>query len=483
MTKKKRDDTAIELNVYTNTEGVVTAVTPSFAALGGNKSGKAGLIDKDNMPKGTVTKAKNEGRASQRYALWDWQKDILDKIEIVETAANAIEYNVRTLLGQGILYVKKSDMIAGKSNVTRHYSPEIEAFLSKNFIQEEFLVGKANDLCTLFNGFAEHIFNITRNKIVQLAWKEAEYSRVEQFSKSKGTFDRKNLYYSALFAAGEVSDTKLLDPELTAILPLYDPSDFMWLANAVKSKIEKFAVHSRPRTSRSAYYPKPPHVGLYRSKGWVDSAANVPVILNSMQNNQICLRYILLISQKYLETWIKVETGRDYVTMSPVERKEQFDSLVSKIEKKLVGTDNVWSTLALLALQDSQGNFIKPIEILPVDDKAKNDTWVPTTDHADMHITRGHMLPTSIMGIQNSNIRMNTNSGSANREGFNTVVTLNTYLQKLLLMDLQIVADFNFANGWSEWDVQFFIDDMTHTTTNNQENGIQPSDNGTKVAN
>lgn len=473
----------LEALVFTNTEGVVTAVTPVFAAMGGNKGGKAGLLGKDELPAQTATKAKDEGRASQKYAKCDWQKDILDKIEIVETAANAIEYNVRTLLGQGLLYVKKSDMATGKSNVMRHYSPEIEAFLSRNFIQTDFLVGKANDLCTLFNGFAEHIFNQTRTKIVQLAWKEFEYSRVEQYSKAKGTFDRKNLYYSALFANGEVSDAKLSDTELTSVIPLFDPLDFMWLQNAQKSKMSKFAVHSRPRTSRSAYYPKPPHLGLYRPKGWVDSAANVPVINNAMQNNQICLRYILYISQKYLETWCKVETGKDYITMSPSEKKEQFDNLVAKIEKKLVGTDNVWSTLALLALQDSQGSFIKPIEVVAVDDKAKNDTWVPTSDHADMHITRGHMLPTSIMGIQNSNIRMNTNSGSANREGFNTVVTLNTYLQNLLLLDLQIVADFNYANGWSEWDVQFFIDDMTHTTTNNVENGLQPSNNAPQIKN
>lgn len=480
MRKTRKADTAIELQVFTDTNGKVTTVTPVFAAIGGSNGGKTGLLATEDTPKAKAAKAKDEGKASEKYAKWDWQKGVLDKLEIVETAANAIEFNVRSLLGQDLIYVKKSDLQSG-GKVKRHISTEIEDFLTRNFIREEFLVGKANDLCALFNGFAECIFNITRTKIVQLVWKEAEFSRVEQYSIAKKTFDRKNLYYSALFAAGSVSDAKLDNPELTSVIPLFDPTDFSWLTNAVKQKMGKFAVHSRPRTSRSSYYANPPHRGLYRDKGWVDSAANVPVILNSMQNNQICLRYILLVSQKYLEVWTKIQTGKDYISMSPSEKKEQFDLLVTSIEKKLVGTDNVWSTLALLALQDSQGNFIKPIEIIPVDDKAKHDTWVPTTDHADMHITIGHMLPKSIMGQQNSNIRMNTDSGSNTREGFNTVVTLNTYLQRLLLMELNMIADFNYKNGWSEWDVIFFIDDMTHTTSNVQENGLQPSDNSTQI--
>lgn len=486
MAKRKQEkpqDTALELHVMTNTEGVVQNVVMPYAAVGGGVGAKANILTPDDLPKAMVASANDEGRASERYARWDWIKGILDKTEQVETTANAIEYNVRALLGQDVLYVKKLDMAQGKSNVQRHYSAEIEAFLSRNFIREEFLVGKANDLCTVFNGFSECIFNVSRSKIVQVAWKEAEFSRVEQFSKSKGTFDRKNLYYSSMFAAGELSDSKLLDPSLTTIIPLFNPLNLTWYQDAIKAKYEKFAVHTRPRTSRSFHYARAPWMALYKDEGWVDAAGNVPIIVNAMQTNQICLRYVIYISQKYLETWVKVETGKDYITLTAKEKKEQFDALTKKIQDKLVGTKNVWSTLSLLALQDGMGNFIKPILIEPVDDKTKSGTWVPDTDHADQHIYRGHQLSTSMLGLSNSNVKMNSTSGSDTREGFNTVVTLNTYLQRLLLMELQMIADFNFGNGWSEWDVQFFVDDMSHTTTNNVENGLKPSGNGTQIGN
>jgi ATP-dependent Clp protease adapter protein ClpS len=71
---------------------------------------------------------------------------------------------------------------------------------------------------------------------------------------------------------------------------------------------------------------------------------------------------------------------------------------------------------------------------------------------------------------------MNSTSGSDTRQGFNTAVTMNTWLQKIVLYDVQLMADFNTMMGYKNWDVQFFIDDITHTTINQQESGIVPTD-------
>jgi hypothetical protein len=119
--------------------------------------------------------------------------------------------------------------------------------------------------------------------------------------------------------------------------------------------------------------------------------------------------------------------------------------------------------------------LLKTVFIEAIDDKAKSDAWVPTSDHGDKQIVLGHGLPPSMFGLSNSNVRMNTQSGSANREGFNTVVTLNTPDQELLLMDYQLVATFNAANGYKNWDVTFAVEDISHTTTNTQESGLEPS--------
>ena len=65
-------------------------------------------------------------------------------------------------------------------------------------------------------------------------------------------------------------------------------------------------------------------------------------------------------------------------------------------------------------------------------------------------------------------------SGSDQREGFNTEITINTLEQETELELLNFVAQFN-ARTNPEWDVTFFIDHTHHTTTNNQESGLAPS--------
>lgn len=480
MTSKKESpkNTALTLEVTGSDVQIMpgasfSASSPRAASAKGSKAPAL-----ETPPIGAA-QGKGDGKGSDRYAKWDFPKLIMDKIELVETAYNAIDYNVKTMLGQGILYVRKQDLANGFSQAKRHFDPEIERFISRNFIQEEFLVAKAWDMNTVFNAFSQHIFNINRSKIIQLKHLEAEFSRVSRFNESKGTVDRKNLYYSAEFIRN-IKDSDLDDSSKSTTFDLYNLNDFMWLQNMVAKSATNFAHHTRPRTPRSFYYAKGPFEGLYREKGWADAAGKVPEILYHMQNDQMRLKYIIYVSVEYFE---EIYGQSVWMAFTAAQKKEKFEKFRDEIQAKLVGSENIYSTLTLMCKRDLAGNLKKNIIIETFDDKAKSDLWVPDSDHADQHLLRGHGVPPSQFDVSNSNIKMNTTSGSAGRQGFNQLVTLNTYLQRLLLMDLQIVADFNTANGWSNWDVMFFIDDITHTTTNNVESGIQTNDKTIQIGN
>jgi hypothetical protein len=372
-------------------------------------------------------------------------------------------------MGQSVGYVRREDLMnAGETGVVRrHYDPEIEKALERNAVYLEHLPLKAFDLCAFYNSFTQHVLSINSSKIVQLKTLEAEYSRVSRFNLSKGTSDRQYVYYSGEFSRS-LKDKDLDDKELTTTLKLHDPLNLNFFAELEKSKTKTFATHTRVRTMRSHYYATPTHKGLYIEDGWVDNAANVPKIVNTLQNKQASIKQIIYVSVDYMkqryDNWIMLDLDK---------QQELFDALGDELTLKLSGTSNINSTIALLCTTNGDGSFNKTIWVEPVADKLDRNGWVPDADHSNKHIVMGHNMPQTMFGIQNSNVKMNSESGSTSREGFNTMLTLNTPMQMLYLSDLQLMANYNRNRGYSNWDVVYFVENETHTTTNNQESGIQ----------
>lgn len=468
--KKKPQNTALELGIVTDKTGKVVEVyqtpTARFAAVG----------SKSDSPVVAPAKGKNNLTSLTRHAYWG--KDdklpnlILDAIEEVPIAANAIRYNAEALMGKEVIYVKKSDIAKGEMNLQRAFLPEVETFLKQNHVLTEFIPAQAFDLSSLYNGFCELIFNKTFTKVVQIAHKEAEFCRLSRNVEQFGITDREILYYSSEFPLGRVSTNSYEDPKKVATLPLYDPLDFNFIENIKKAKQPKFAFHSRPRTSRSFYYATMPHQGLYRKDGWIDSAKRVPIIINKMSDNAISMKYLVYVSEEYFKSVMGTSA---WIALTPKERQEKFDDFANEIKTQLVGTDNVFSSLTIMC-KEFNGQMVKNVVFEPVDDRAKNDTWIPSSNAADQQIVQGHSVSPGQIGLMPQGASMDRVSGSSNRQSFNTHVTMNTWLQRVMLSPLQLAADIN------GWDCLFLIDDVTHTTTNEQETGIVQNDKSLKVA-
>jgi hypothetical protein len=113
-------------------------------------------------------------------------------------------------------------------------------------------------------------------------------------------------------------------------------------------------------------------------------------------------------------------------------------------------------------------------EWLKIDDKTKNDHWVPSSEKADAQIVQGLGIHPSQFGLATEGGKMGSGSGSDQRESYNTAITINTPEQELLLEPLNWIAQYNAMTD-PDWDVVFFIDHTQHTTTNDQESGLKPS--------
>jgi len=392
--------------------------------------------------------------------------EIRCKLEKVPMAGTAISKLIAMMYGNGLAYYRNSELQDGKTKVKRAHIPAIESFLQKNKIKTKWLIPQFADYRYYINTFSEMVLNRNRDQIVNLYHKPAEFCRLGAMNERTLNIDK--LYFSPDFAEG-------MQPaqDRRKELPLY-----VWHEDEQfhkRLKRGKFAYHSRFETPGITYYARPFWIGLFRENGWIDVSANVPEIVNSMMRNQVILKYQILIPESYFQ--VRYHEWDQY---SDDERNDIMDKLIDSINENLSGTQNAYKSITTLFKEDEFGNKSGKIEILAIDDKMKKDNWVPSSEISDAQIVQGLGLHPSQVGLAPQGGKMGAGSGSDQRESFNTGISLNTIDQEIVLEPLNYVAEFN-ARINPDWDVTFFIDHTHHTTTNNKEDGMQPSDNTIQV--
>ena len=224
------------------------------------------------------------------------------------------------------------------------------------------------------------------------------------------------------------------------------------------------------------YYARPFFLGLFREHGWMDASIAVPEVVNAMMRNQVRLKYQILIPESYFT----IRYRDTWHTYTDEQRNEVIDELINKINDTLAGTTNAFQSITTIFGEDANGNPAGKIEIIAIDDKVKKDSWVPSSQAADAQIVQGMGLHPSQVGLANEGGKMGAGSGSDQRESFNTEINLNTIHQEIVLEPLNLVARFNSLVD-PDWDITFMMDHTFHTTTNNQESGMEPSDTSIQI--
>jgi len=418
---------------------ITTRKGPTNAALGGTPLRKEDENDYNYIPWGKNNKLPTEIKAA---------------IEAVPMSGRAIKQLVEMLHGNGIKYYITADK--SKSNtIEAAYIQEVEDFLANSRINTNYFPAVASDYRYYMNAFAELIWDNKKSKIARIYPKQAEFCRLSKENKRDYTSD--NLLYSKSFVNGDVDD-----PKLMSTIPLYKWWDHdAFLEKSKKTK--KFAFHILFPTPGVTDYATPFWFGLFKKNGWMDVAANVPKIISAMQKNQVSIKYQIMIPESYFEI------RYPELWANPEKREELINQKINEINTYLAGSDNVYKSIAYVFKSDPQMGDRGKIEIVAIDDKTKKGTWVPDSNAADAQIVLGLGLHPSQVGLQPEGGKMGAGSGSDQRESFNQIITLNTLDQNLLLEPLNLISRIN------KWGVTFFIDHTFHTTTNQKEDGLQPS--------
>lgn len=383
-----------------------------------------------------------------------------EKIEASPIGGATVAKKISLLEGNGLVYFKTSDLAKG-TKVERAYLPEVEDWMEENRIQTEWFPAQCADYCLHMNSFSEAILSIDRRKVTGLYHISAEHARL---SKANAANQVDWLLYSYHFPYG----TAQADPNRVAI-PLYKWYDRERFMSGLIGR--KFAWHTRFPTPGMIYYARPFWLGLFKEGGWLDISGNVPKIVDAMQKNQVALKYVINIPETFFEI-----RHPDWSNYAFEKRKAIIEKKVEDINKYLAGVDNTGKSLVTLVKENFQNGVQSgKIEVVAVDDKLKTGAWVPDSTAADAQIVQGFGIDPSQIGLTQEGGKMGAGSGSDKREAYNLMITLNTPDQR------RILERMNWISKYNGWGVTFMVDHTHHTTTNDQETGIQPGNQTTQV--
>ena len=375
------------------------------------------------------------------------------KIQKSSFAAGALHRNIQLMIGNNLAYCETND--EGKQP-KRTYKPEVEMFLTENHIRTRYIPALFTDYKYFHACFSELSFD-TSKKVTRLYHKSAAFCRLEKQNDKSLKIER--LFYSAEYLEGTASKK--------ATLKLINPVDPTF---AIKDS--KYAFYSYFPSPCMTYYPVAPWESLINDKSWLDVSITVPEIVSTMQQNQVDLKFQIVIPQSFFQ--MKFKDGQ-WDMMSEKDRQKVVGEVVDNLNTALSDPSNRYKSFTNIVDDTIPGQQRGQIQIIPIDNnKTKSGDWIPDSTTADAQITHAFTIHNSQIGLQNAGGKMGAGSGSDIRESHNTSLDLNTIDQQIALEALQYVSKIN------DWNIRFYIDHNYHTTTNNAESGIVQNDHSTQ---
>lgn len=443
----------ITIDVIQNVGGKPFATLPEARIFDGGK--------KETAPRVTLGRYPDEVETGYAWAPWNSPWDRKDNFPTVirrkindSIAGTVVDRKAKKLFGNGLIYYRESDIRAGGSDIAPAYIQEVEDWLTDNEIETEWLYSQILDWCYSYNSFSELILSRDKTMITGMAHKEAEFSRLSLQNKTTGRIEE--LYYSPEFST--TFPTKRDNIARISLMPWWNKRGYLRGLPGYK-----FAWHTRIKTPGMIYYARPPWSGLFKKNGWLDVNADVPRIVQALQNNQVTLKYQIMIPMTYFQARYP-----DWDTYDAQQKERKINEVVTGINTEMTDMTTAYKTIVSFFNQDElTGKDFGKIEIIPVDDKLKRDAWVPGAEKSNAQITMEFGEHPSTLGLASEGGSMGAGSGSDKREIYNIEISTNTIEQKYLLRPL------NFISQYNKWGVRFAIQNTPHTTTNDKESGLK----------
>lgn len=215
----------------------------------------------------------------------------------------------------------------------------------------------------------------------------------------------------------------------------------------------EYAFVSRSLRNGRKYYQMPL---WYAARNWVKVARSVPAFKNAMFSNQMMIKYVISISEKYWES--VYEDWDDDDTYDQAKRNAIIEEKYDEIDKWLTGEDKAYKSLSCGTYYDEVAQKEVPyIHIEVIDDKVKDGKLLPESSAANSEILFAVAMNPALIGAGQPGGPYSNNAGGSNiRE---------SYLIQLMTMEAERRDNSNIlnlvknVNGWSdrlEKEIDFF---------------------------
>lgn len=403
----------------------------------------------------------------------DTPQTVITKVGKSPDLSTNLLFNIKAGYGNGIMAARKTVV---KNKLV--YTPvidnkDINEFFRNNDI-DGFLNEQLVDLNYFYNTFAEIILSKDKSRVVELTHKEASFSRFEEMNPDTGKIE--NHFYSAKFysnetpAATDIVATPVLDrknPTLDLLRRIGREPDAKTGRIKEEKKFRYIIAGGFPSPGRF-YYQKPQWYSLFES-GWYDFALLIPELKKALLNNQMTIKYMVYINERYFPAIFAEEGLATKKEMSDRIKKE-YDN----IQNFLSGAKNTGKATISKIKYTPDGKEEPMIRIVPIENHFKGGEYIEDSEEVSNILGYGTGVHSSIIG---SHGKSKTINGTEARELFIIQQSMMKPFRDRLLKPLYVVKA---VNGWPE-DIDFVIPNMELTTLDKNSSGATSTTGGQEI--
>lgn len=201
-----------------------------------------------------------------------------------------------------------------------------------------------------------------------------------------------------------------------------------------------------------------------RSSGHIDISTSIPAYKKALFKNQMSLKYEIQIPWEWIQ-----EMHPTWGAMTTDEQDDIIDALYDEIVDCLTGAENAQKAIMSFYRTGADGNPTGQWIIKEIDDKMKNDAYLPDAAASISEILFGFMVNPATTGAGNTG---GSFTGGSNNGGSNIRESLEL-MRSMLKADRQIIYSFfNFFKLYNGIDpaIQLGVQDLELTTLDTGSN-------------
>lgn len=429
---------------------------------------KFNAFDKKNNGSKPTAPVETDLTRIRDWELWgeddDWPQQVYAKLKKNTIVSQAIPFLASIKYGTGLAYYFK-EQPDENGNPTKNFrnEPKIDEWLRAN-CTARYLREMLISFETFFNPFNELILSKDRKQITNLINLKPRFCRW-------GRKENGMLYSKDLFINGDFGETFVNLKQSTRV-PVINP-EWYPVEQVMESGQYKFSYPIKYPDPFNEYYSAAPFHSIIES-GWLDVANSIPSFKKHLFQNQIAIKYHIIINPEYYKYRFKTDE-KEWDDFTDSEKLDKMGAVKKEIEDFLTGEKNAGKAWFTHKFYDHAKNEnVDAFEIQTIDNKIKDGVYIEDSQEASAHILAAMGIPLALFGNIPSRDKMGAGSGSDIREAYNMHrLKLNMALD-MLLEPFQFIARYN---GWPS-NIKFVLpgqllstEDRTRKTRSTEANG------------